>query len=87
MATRVIREYAEEGKTCVLRTDTYQKQLSYFLMLFNEAKKDFPNLKAEDVCVVKYGGDHQRRQNGIEFEVDELPPEKYTRIYTLELTL
>lgn len=83
----IIYEYAEESKVCVLRTDNYVKRLDHFLNLFEAAKEDFPNLKAEDVTVEKYGGDHHKRQNGIEFKVEEEPPEKYERIGVLELTI
>lgn len=83
----VIYEYAEESKVCVLRTDNYVKRLSHFMGLFHIAKEDFPELNIEDVTVEKYGGDRHKRQNGIEFKVEEEPPEKYTRIGVLELTI
>lgn len=83
---RIIKE--STGKHCVLRTDTYAHSLAHIEMLFQEAKKDFPSLKAEDVQVVYYGGDRYARTNGIEFPVPEgaSVPQEYLLIAHLEYT-
>ena len=58
----------------MLRTDMHDNSLDYFLQLFAEAIKDFPNLKAKDVICQEYGGDTVRGIRGIEF--DFYPPQK-----------
>ncbi len=54
----------------ILRTEMYDDRLSYFLDLFEEAKKDFPDLVAKQVKALKYGGDTHKGQRGIEFTFD-----------------
>lgn len=54
----------------ILRTDYYNNTLDYFLQLFVEAKKDFPDLKATDVSCREYGGDTIKGLRGIEFYFD-----------------
>ena len=54
----------------ILRTDLYDDSLDYFLKLFKEAKKDFPNLKPEDIMCQEYGGDTIKGLRGIEFIFD-----------------
>ncbi len=56
----------------VLMTDYYDKRLSYFLELFEEAKKDFPELKAKQVNAQYYNSDVHKGHRGIEFSM-ELP--------------
>ena len=58
----------------MLRTDFYDNSLDYFLKLFEDAKKDFPDLKAEDITCQEYGGDTIKGLRGIEFDFD--PPVK-----------
>lgn len=40
-------------------------------MLFDIAKKDFPNLEPDDVQVIKYGGIRYAKTYGIEFDADQ----------------
>jgi hypothetical protein len=58
----------------ILRTDLYDNSLDYFLQLFAEAKKDFPNLTQKDVICREYGGRTVSGLRGIEFYFD--PPKK-----------
>lgn len=56
---RVIREVCQHRSletnkcesrfTFLIRTNCYNSHLDHFLWLFEEAKKDFPNLKPEDI--------------------------------------
>ncbi len=75
------------GKHAVLRTDTYVHTLAHINMLFEEAKKDFPSLKAGGVEVVRYGGERYARTTGVEFEIPEgaTIPAAYQHIEELEL--
>lgn len=83
---RIIKERTE--KHCVLRTESYSHTLAHIEMLFEEAKKDFPSLKPEDVELVYYGGERYARTNGIEFIVPNGAPvpEEYQPIAHLEYT-
>lgn len=51
---------------CILMTG-YGSPFSKFVGLVAEARKDFPNLKDEDIEVVQFGGSHHKRFWGIEF--------------------
>lgn len=67
------------GRVGIIRTNTYSRDLDYFVYLFEEAKKDFPNLSFYDVAIVHFGGVRYKGTWGIEFTVDLLNPvlEKY----------
>ncbi len=85
---KIIREYSTYAKICVIRTNIYGSQLSHFMNLFNEAKKDFPDLKPEEVDIKQFGGRRYKRTFGIEFDrPEESVPETYNRIENLEHTL
>lgn len=84
----IIRQYSIESKRCVIRTNTYKSDLSYFMNLFEEARKDFPDLKLDEVKVEHYGGDRHKGIFGIEFDrPEEIVPETYVRMEKLECTL
>lgn len=51
----------------ILRSDLYSSSLDYYLKLFEEAKKDFPDLDCNDVKCVEYGGNTIKGTRGIEF--------------------
>ncbi len=53
----------------ILRTNLYSESLQYFLTLFEEAKKDFPDIKAKDIAATEYDGDTIRGTRGIEFRI------------------
>ena len=75
-----------EGQThFVVRLDHYGSQLSYFLALYAEARRDFPQITPEMVRVVQYGGDRISGYFGIEFTLSGVePPEGYQEISALE---
>ena len=84
----IIREYSTEAKRCVIRTNTYASDLSHFMNLFEEARKDFPDLKLDEVKVEHYGGERHKGFFGIEFDrAEEIVPETYARMKKLECTL
>jgi len=66
----------------IFTTRTYAQTLWFLVDLYNEAKKDFPNLKMSDVDVNRYGGDSRNGMYGIEFYGDTIPKE-YIRINDL----
>lgn len=85
---KIIRQYSTDSKRCVIRTNTYISDLSHFMILFEEAKKDFPDLKIDEVKVEHYGGERHKGIFGIEFDrPEEMVPETYTRMKRLECTL
>ena len=57
-----------------------------FTAFYQEALKDFPNLKTSDVRIVKYGGDYYAKTFGIEFPAHYCP-EGYRNISQLEYEL
>ena len=83
----IIKEVA--NCTVILRTLTYQESLSHFMLLYDEAKKDFPNLKTDEVRVKHYGGNSFKGTNGIEFTIGskESTPESYQKIAQPHLLL
>lgn len=77
------KEYCEKSHTAVIRDENYGSQLEKFIEFYNEALKDFPNLNASQVRIVKYGGRRYANTFGIEFEARGVP-NYYTRIGQLE---
>lgn len=77
-----------EGQThFVVRLGHYGSQLSYFLGLFEEVKRDFPYLAPEDVKVVHYGSDHIPGYFGLEFTLNvSETPTGYRQISLSEFT-
>lgn len=57
------------GNRCAIRADSYNNDLQHISNLFEEAKKDFPQLEPSNVKVVQYGGRHIKRIFGLEFDV------------------
>lgn len=85
---RIIREYSTYAKRCVLRSDGYLSNLTYFATLYESALEDFPNLKPNAVEVVHFGGDRYRGTFGIQFSwLEGEVPGHYSRMERLELTL
>lgn len=87
---KVIKEYclSDDPAIGVLRTRTYAHTLKFFMGLVEVAKKDFPDLKDEDIEIVHFEGKRYRGQFGIEFKVDsENVPKEYDEIHKLEPTL
>ena len=82
---KIIKEYCEHIKICIIRTNTYGKSLKLIIDLYNEALKDFPKLKYEDVIIIQFSGRHYARTYGIEFKVETNVPEEYFRIDELEM--
>jgi hypothetical protein len=71
----------------VVRLDHCGSLLSYFLELYAEAERDFPQLTPETVKAVHYGGDRISGYFGIEFTLNGVgPPEGYREISALEFT-
>lgn len=84
----IIREYVQNGGrvACVIRANVYTSTLSHFMKLFEEAKRDFPDLEAGDVEVKHYAGERYSRTFGIEFSrpVGTIIPNAYFRRESLE---
>lgn len=80
----IIKEYSPKAKMAALRTARYARTLKYISMLFEEAKKDVPNLKPEDCEIVIYGGQRHRNTMGLEFE-SEANPNNYTETILEEI--
>ena len=71
--------------TVVLRPDTYApRSLSYFDLLFEEAKKDFPDLNRNSVTVRSFAGKSNKNTIGIQFVVLGQKPESYIRVTELK---
>jgi hypothetical protein len=84
----IIKEVLESGKICVIRTNTYTSMLSHLIMLFEEAKKDFPGIDVASVSVKQYGGRRYKHTFGIEFNPGKKEiPGTYEKIHALEFTL
>ena len=82
----IIKEYCEEVNKYEIRTNTYVHTWEYFNTLINEAKKDYPTLKENEVEIVQFAGECYKRTYGIEFKVETQPKEEYFRINSLEYT-
>jgi len=78
----VIKETCNDR--CVIRTKTYANNLQHFIELFEEAKKDFPQLEPGSVEIVQYGGQDIKRMFGIEFNIKGEKPTTYRKIPYLE---
>jgi hypothetical protein len=74
------------GNTVVIRTNCYGKSLEFITGLYEEAKKDFPDLQPSDVNVVYYAGKSYARTYGIEFKVAHVVtiPPNYFELRSLE---
>jgi hypothetical protein len=73
------------GVFCVVRTKRYDSKLSAYLEMLDEARKDFPGLKAVDVEAVIYGGEYFKGTRGIEFVIRNQPiPECYKKVRWIE---
>ena len=64
----IIKEFCLYSRQCIIRTDTYAHSLRHFQNLFEIAKKDYPDLKPENVEVIHYAGERYARTFGIEFK-------------------
>lgn len=74
---------------CSIREDNYGRSLAKINRLVAEARKDFPELKDEDIEVVVYGGVNFKGQIGVEFRATSIDAIKdyYIPISQLEYTL
>ena len=70
----------------VIRTDTYARSIDHVLRLFEELKKDFPEINPREVNVVEYAGSNYAGTLGLEFRKPKLVSENYRRIPQLEKT-
>ncbi len=73
----------------IIRTNTYSNSLFYFNTLFEEAKKDFPDIKPDDVEIIHYGGRRYKGTFGIEWSesITIKRPKEYREISNTEYTL
>ena len=85
----MIKEYVKlaAGHHFIIRKDSYDNRLSAFDELYEEAQQDFPNLRRSDAQITHYSGERYKRTWGIEFTLPDEPPEGYTQIKEVELTL
>lgn len=87
----IIKEYCEGSGVVVLRESAYGSSLKKFLRLWEEFKKDFPNLNVNedrDVEIKHYGGRYYAKTFGLEINIgkNSYVPEFYNRISQLEYT-
>jgi hypothetical protein len=80
----IIKEYYPPASKCILRTDTYGCSFELIRELFDEARRDFPELEAKDVEVVLYAGTRYAHTLGIEFRTNGPVPATYSEIPKLE---
>lgn len=81
------KEGSKNG-TCIIRCNDYGSSLQHFLDLYQIALADYPELKLEEVSIVKYGGDRFKRTFGIEFSTnDTTAPTGWIEIHEVHLTL
>jgi hypothetical protein len=75
MIREIRLRYERDGDSipprCVIRSNHYSSQLSYFNKLFEAACFTYPNLQTEDCKVMQYGGRSYSGTFGLEFN----PPE------------
>lgn len=71
----------------ILRREDYSHRLNKIIELYDEARRDFPNLPLADVEIVQYGGRRYRRTFGIEFTLDTPIPAGYVEVAQVEDTL
>lgn len=87
----MIKEYCKQtgdNLRFILRLRHYGSDLATITELFNEAKKDFPNLSPADAEIVQYGGERYKRTFGIEFAGPKASvPADYAEVKNLELKL
>jgi hypothetical protein len=86
----IIRECVEglNSTRFIVRADCLNSQLCFFLALFAEAQKDFPDLRTEDVEVKQYAGRFRARMFGLEFTRKGVPvPKTYSRIKHALMTM
>ena len=83
--SEIIKEFCEASSTVVFRSNAYGSQLDKFMEFFEEARKDFPELKESDVRVVHFSGKYYAKTFGIEFKTEDAP-DSYVRIQHLEYT-
>ncbi len=83
----IVKEFS--GTRAIFRTNTYAKGLDHINYMFEEAKKDFPDLEMNQVEVVEYGGDRIKRIMGIEFDVQNPSdiPSNYTELAVIHPTI
>ena len=83
------REERQVGCIGIIRLNHYGSQFNWLLEIVNEAKKDFPHLKDEDIKVVHYGGIYYKGTFGVEFHLPDSTtlPKDYSEIHEIEFLL
>lgn len=86
---KIIKEVCigETSTRCVIRTNTYARNLEHINELLKIAQRDFPNLIAKEVDLVVYGGERYAKTLGIEFNPPSVVPNTYEAINRLEAVL
>lgn len=62
---------------CIIKSDRYLHNFAFVKQLVAIAQSDFPELKDEDIDVVKFNGDHWKHLMGIEFSPPREPDSSY----------
>ncbi len=82
-----IREYATEPSIAIVRTNCYGSSFEFISSMVSELKKDFPELKDEDIKIIQYGGERYSRTFGAEAKVAKSEvPESYSKQKCVENT-
>jgi hypothetical protein len=64
-----------------IKTNTYQRTVSFINLLMGEALKDFPTISADNCSVVVFGPPRSERMVGIQFQASENDvPAEYNRL-------
>jgi len=90
---RFLKEYTEAPRghrRFRIYTDCYGSSLAFLETLLDELQKSFPKVSAEDVEVVKYGGERIRHIYGLEFDdgpQDGEVPSDWTKVSMFDLLI
>jgi len=90
--TKLFKQHngGEFGLGCAqIHSNHYECSLEHILNMVNELKKDFPNIKDEDIKIQKYGGNRIKGITFVEvfFTTKVKIPEGYQEITQLEYIL
>ena len=87
---KLFRQYNGEQSACAqIYTRCYAHSLDYIMQLSAELKKDFPEIKDEDIGVQKYGGIRKKGMTFVEvfFEDHTEIPADYDEVKEIEYIL